>query len=207
MPKPTIQVDKSLLQSSINVVEKNGAISNRSELWPKVADEYNSKSDVKITFSVAYSRFREWEMVCKTPVGKRGRSILTDDQKQKMADGRQKAGPRKSRGEKMANTAQYDKHVERLKEMTPPRFQKLLEKVLGGSRTAAVKLNCIACMGFQVNQIHACSGYSCPMFLYRPYQKPTDIETDSDVNEGLVGTEEPEDIEEETEEIEETEEV
>lgn len=35
----------------------------------------------------------------------------------------------------------------------------------------AIKAMCLACVGFQREQITNCTGYSCPLWAYRPFQK------------------------------------
>jgi hypothetical protein len=39
------------------------------------------------------------------------------------------------------------------------------------SPRAAIKAQCLACTGYQREAITDCTGYSCALFMFRPYQK------------------------------------
>lgn len=39
------------------------------------------------------------------------------------------------------------------------------------SPRSAIKAHCLICTGYQRETIANCTGYSCPLFLYRPYQR------------------------------------
>ena len=43
-----------------------------------------------------------------------------------------------------------------------------------GGRANAIKAMCLSCVGFQREQITKCTGFSCPLWAYRPFQKPTE---------------------------------
>lgn len=78
MPRIKRTVDKDKLQNLINLAEKNGPLENRSFLWARVA-EFPYAKENGITGSVAYLRFREFGLTCKTPMGKAGRSKASED--------------------------------------------------------------------------------------------------------------------------------
>ena len=102
---------------------------------------------------------------------------MTEEQKAAMAAAR--AGlVRRSRGDKMASMPGAAKHFETLRQITPKSFHGLVEKVEKGSLTAAIKLMCIECMGFERKNVWDCRGYTCPMYLHRPYQKANDSENE-----------------------------
>lgn len=183
MSKPTIPVDKTLLQAAIDKAEANGPLTNQNALWQKTAELYNANPGAKpITFSVVYLRFNQFDLTCKTPKGKKGRTSMSQEQKDSMQAGRVAKGPRSSKVKKLAGTDDYRKHIERLREATPERFRPLIDRIEKGSKSAASKLMCIQCMGFRTSDIHACQGFSCPMFLFRPYQRDGQAEQDEQVD-------------------------
>lgn len=38
------------------------------------------------------------------------------------------------------------------------------------SPRAAIKAQCLVCMGYERESIRNCTGYSCPLWQYRPFQ-------------------------------------
>ena len=38
----------------------------------------------------------------------------------------------------------------------------------------AIKAMCLSCMGYERVQIANCTGFSCPLWAYRPFQKAAD---------------------------------
>lgn len=38
------------------------------------------------------------------------------------------------------------------------------------SPRAAIKAQCLSCVGYDRNAIAVCTGYSCPLWIFRPYQ-------------------------------------
>jgi hypothetical protein len=169
MAKKMTFVDKQLLKDCVVKSEENGALTNRSQLWEKVAELYNQKSKTPITSSIVYLRVKDWNINCITPKGKRGRGKLTEDQKAKMAAGR-KGATRVSKAEQFHAKPEYKEHVLRLKDVTPKTFHNLVARATNGSRTAAQKLFCLQCVGFSRKDVRECNGKTCPMYLYRPYQ-------------------------------------
>lgn len=39
-----------------------------------------------------------------------------------------------------------------------------------GGKTNAIKAMCLACVGYDRAAIRDCTGYSCPLWQYRPFQ-------------------------------------
>lgn len=54
----------------------------------------------------------------------------------------------------------------------PESSKKCLSRAFFGSASPrqAIKAQCLACVGFDRDSIKNCSGYSCPLWAYRPYQ-------------------------------------
>ena len=191
--KQKVAVDQVKLQEAINQAEANGPLSGRSVLWQAAADIYNKGNPAApVTASVVYLRFVEMGLTCTTQLGRKGGS-MSAEHKAKMQEALQTYRDsgvkvaRKSRAEKMASNPQAEKHFARLREITPSTYQGLLAKVEAGSLTAAIKLNCLLCVGGERAEVRQCTGFSCPMFLHRPYQK-TETE-DDDVEEKAEGAE------------------
>lgn len=187
--KTSAVIDRELLEKCIAEVEVNGPLASQSVLWQKSADLYNQRlpdGGSPISHTVVYLRAKEWNTTTLTPKGMKGRSgPMTDDQKAKMKEARQNA-PHKSKAEKLSHVGGADEHIERLRKHTPKQFHPLIDKLSKGSRSAAMKLMCLQCVGFERIGVRECGGKSCPMFLYRPYQH-------TDVDEDVVDQEETQD--------------
>jgi hypothetical protein len=58
----------------------------------------------------------------------------------------------------------------RLKE-APESVKKTLARAFSGdaSPRQAIRATCLACVGFDRDSIRNCSGYSCPLWSYRPF--------------------------------------
>lgn len=55
----------------------------------------------------------------------------------------------------------------------PVSARSTLERAFAGSASprAAIKAKCLECLNFDRAAIRVCSGYSCPLWRYRPYQR------------------------------------
>jgi hypothetical protein len=195
MARIKAEVDKAKLQAAINKAEANGPLANRLALWKAAIAIYNADGvPVQINTTVAYLRFVEMGLTCVTPVGKKGRQgPMTDELKAKMKEARA-AAPRLSRATKMAAIPDAQKHFDAMAAVTPSQYKGLLERVKKGSLTAAIKLMCVQCMGFEKKHVWDCRGFTCPMYLHRPYRKAD--EADKDAGEAEVVLEDHHDAQE-----------
>jgi hypothetical protein len=52
-------------------------------------------------------------------------------------------------------------------------YRPLMRKAYAGdcSPRQAIKAQCLICVGYDRDSITHCSGYSCPLHSFRPYQK------------------------------------
>ena len=59
-------------------------------------------------------------------------------------------------------------------ETAPQSFRKLLTQAMSGkcSPRTAIKAQCAECNGFDRQAITNCTAYACPLWHFRPYQKP-----------------------------------
>ncbi len=57
--------------------------------------------------------------------------------------------------------------------LAPESARKALREAFSGSASPrqAIKAMCLACVGFDRSQVEKCSGWSCPLWKYRPFQK------------------------------------
>lgn len=53
-----------------------------------------------------------------------------------------------------------------------PMFRPILVKAYAGTASprSAIKAMCLECVGYDRDAIRGCTGYSCPLWTYRPYQ-------------------------------------
>jgi hypothetical protein len=56
----------------------------------------------------------------------------------------------------------------------PPMYREMAGRAYDGTggRAEAVRVNCLACAGWQRAEITACTVRKCPLWHYRPYQGP-----------------------------------
>ena len=168
MAKKTITVHKERLAKAINEAESNGPLKNQSELFKKVAEIYDED---KVTYSVIGLRIKEWNIKVKTPKGHKGAGTMSEEQKTAMLAAR---GNRKTKAEKFEKSDMAQKALSELESAVPERFQPLVESIKKGSRSSAVKLKCLECSVYQTREVKLCECYSCPLWLFRPYQGALD---------------------------------
>ena len=65
-----------------------------------------------------------------------------------------------------------DEVVRRMVQNAPVASKTILGGAYAGkvSPRAAIKAQCLCCVNFARKEIRDCTGYSCPLFVYRPYQ-------------------------------------
>lgn len=52
----------------------------------------------------------------------------------------------------------------------PKKYKKLYEKAISGrSRKAAIRSQCIECVGYQEKEVTLCTDKGCPLYLYREH--------------------------------------
>jgi hypothetical protein len=51
-------------------------------------------------------------------------------------------------------------------------YRATMEKAYAGtcSPRSAIRAQCLICMGYDREAITTCTGYSCPLYAFRPYQ-------------------------------------
>lgn len=58
------------------------------------------------------------------------------------------------------------------REAAPKRYRKLHKNATDGkcSPRSAIRLMCLVCVGYQVNEVKLCTDRACPLFAYRPFR-------------------------------------
>lgn len=66
--------------------------------------------------------------------------------------------------------------IKQVKAGMPQSYRKMYMDAVRGeaSPRAAIKINCLECMGFDRGEVKACESDHCPLFQYRPYQEKSD---------------------------------
>lgn len=70
------------------------------------------------------------------------------------------------------NEEARNKRVEAVIADAPESVKKSLAGAFSGSVSprAAIKAQCLVCVGYDRASIRDCTGYSCPLWQYRPFQ-------------------------------------
>lgn len=55
-----------------------------------------------------------------------------------------------------------------------PLYRALMHKAYNGTASprSAIKAQCLICVGYVRDDVTHCTGHSCPLWAYRPYQIP-----------------------------------
>jgi hypothetical protein len=170
MARVTIPVDQNKLLQCIKEAEKNGPLSNLNALYQEVARLYG---DPKVTYSVVGLRIAQWKLPKITKAGKKGRSggnptWLTGS----------RTGKRTSKAEKFKKDDTIQNILKEHRRITPERFLPVVEQMAKGSRSAAVKLKCLDCVGWVTSEVKLCPSDDCPLYLFRPYRGKADGSND-----------------------------
>lgn len=170
MARVKIQVDPAELTKAIEIAEADGPFANRDQLHKAVeAGEWAQNQPKPITASVVALRIKEFGIEPKTPLGRIRASRAASSDGQTAAPTRSK-----TKAEKIADPRAVEIY-DNLAKIAPTSFQRTIKRARGGSMSAAIRLNCAACVGFEhvASQVRGCSSRSCPMFPFRPFQQVT----------------------------------
>jgi hypothetical protein len=66
-----------------------------------------------------------------------------------------------------------NERIELVVSEAPESAKKSLREAFSGSASPrkAIKAQCLVCVGYDRNAIRDCTGFSCPLWAYRPFQK------------------------------------
>lgn len=162
--KPSVNVNRALLENTIQALEAAQTFENRSKLFDAVAAAYNKASAVQVTPPLIYLRVKAWDIQLKTPKGKPGR-----------VGGNPTIGtaPRVSREVKFSKNESIQESFTELKKVTKPKYHKLVKRAAAGSLKAAIKLKCLDCSCGDTKDIKCCPVVSCSLWAFRPFQGRT----------------------------------
>ena len=144
MPRTKLEVSKEELQAIIDQMESEREFSNPSELWLAIENTEWAKAmqPRPLKMATIYQRVKEFGCTIKTLPGKKGRQ-----------SGEVARGTRISRAEKLSKTPGSEDYFAQLRKITPQRFLPLVDRIENGSRSAANKLMCIQCCGYEVKEV------------------------------------------------------
>jgi len=143
-------ITKDELQQVIDQLENENQFVNRSELWKAVSHTawaQNTKP-VAATAAVVALRVRQFGIVVKTPLGKRGRSAR----------------------QSLPTVNIFPANTNELKEVVPEKFKHLIEKSQRSLKTA-IKLKCLDCSGWDKKEVKYCPIQGCSLYRHRPYKQ------------------------------------
>jgi hypothetical protein len=185
MPRPVKPIDQIGMQKIVDSI-KPDQFSNTMALCSYVAERYNNEifphnQSAQVDHQLVKLRIGAGviKLAFPLPVGRRGRqkgATITNEQKEKMQAGR-------INKKKIATVANGDGMQMWQQNMQEDFAGKkiLCDGLLAGKKNSAIKAMCINCMGgYQnrspedpplTNAIRDCRGYSCPLYLVRPFQK------------------------------------
>lgn len=156
--KIAMNIDVDRLQQEINKAESTQTFKNQSELFQYLANTDWAKNQRKpFSAAVLYLRYKQNGLTLKTPKGKKGRAAGTSVN-------------RTSRCDKLKNHPKFKENLKLLRENNPGN-EKLIERVMGGSTNALIKLTCLNCSGGSKEFAKECQVTSCPVYLFSPYVK------------------------------------
>lgn len=159
MPRPTILIDKTALESIINDAESKNTFPNISALcehvcsteWAKGLKNSAGKPAV-LQPQVVRNRIDEFKLSIKTVKGKKGNPGLSGVKRD-----------RKPRAERFSTNELVTKSLNTIRTNTPHGFKKVVDRISAGSLKAAVRLKCLDCVNYQQAEIGTEACLSCPL--------------------------------------------
>jgi len=152
------KVSKKELIEAIAEVEKDGPLSGLTRLYVKISETRWAR-DNEISPSLIATRIKEYGIKTTTVKAKR-RITLTPEHLKKMQEGRINK----------EKTPKQDMDVVKLTSCTPSTFHGTVKKIKKGSLTAAVKLKCLECSGYHIEEVRNCPIENCALWNFRPYR-------------------------------------
>ncbi len=170
--RQSFAVTKEELQAIVTRTEEMYSPENLTRLWERVATELKARKGLDIPPATIGARARRDGLEFQTKPSARVGKPMTAELKAKLAAAR--STTRESMRDRLAKVSGADAHLARLAKNVPEQYESLIRQLKNGSRKAAMKLMCLYCVSFQRVEVQQCTGYDCPLWLFRPYQKDTD---------------------------------
>ena len=178
MGRAPLVISKDELEAKLHELESSNQFGNRNELYAALAKTEWAKTRVNTTGrviplnpAVIYTRVRDFNIQLKTPVGKRGLPKGTKRMTRKEKTEKNSNDPRLI-GIKQRIVFSAANHRKSLKEPVT----KLVDKALGGSKAAAIKLKCLECCCWVASEARNCKTFECPLFLVSPFTQKGNVE-------------------------------
>jgi hypothetical protein len=152
-----IEVHAVTFRGVVATCDASGSFTNRHALYTEIAAQYNKKIQPplkEITPSIVALRIKDWGIILKTPMGKKGRTT-----------GFSGGGKRTSKKEKFS-TPHIQAFFKQLKQRTPTQYHGLVDRAANGSRTAGQKLHCLECSGWSSGELAKCN-IVCSLWPFR----------------------------------------
>ncbi len=164
--KLKLNISKGDLQAVIEDVEATQTFTTRNALADAVANTDWAKNFLPkpVTAPTVINRIKEFGIVPKTPVGKRGRQPGSGPVPRGPKKNKVSAGFAKDLLASVPTMSEDGKYP-------TDRFTKIAQKVIAGSKQASIKMKCLECCGYYYTQeIKNCQCTSCPLWWCRPYK-------------------------------------
>ena len=176
MSKEPFIVDRTLLEASIKDAEKDGPLTNLSELWRRscafyneqlayLAKQPNAPTIQFVTPSVISLRAKIWNIQILTVAGAKGR---------KRSPSNPPNTPKVKLGRK-ERLKGFAGNFAKMRRLMPKKFHKFIDRAEKGSIKEAVRVKCLDCSHFEKKEIAHCKVKGCALFPYRPYQNSSDV--------------------------------
>lgn len=167
MSKKPIELNKSTVEQIVAKLEAAKTYPNRNALYKDIVDELVKNHGYKpFSSATIYLRVKEWNLELKTPQGKRGGGLKGNPEALKNWRESNKNGE----GPKSRNVDNTKPLIQFWSKEMNGKYLKLAKSIKRGSLKAAVKLKCLECANFQLEEIKDCQCTDCPLWPVRPYK-------------------------------------
>lgn len=72
---------------------------------------------------------------------------------------------------KTATTPDRQQAITARLEQMPPKCRRTYERAVNGSKAAAIKAQCLECVGWVRAEVTGCTDLGCPLYAVRPFRK------------------------------------
>lgn len=154
------KISKEELIEYIQEVERDGPLSNLSDLYSTVSKHFFCSP------SYAGVKLKEFNIEIKTQKAKIRRGPLSDEHLKKLQGGRTFI----KQSEKIKKDGEKQEGLKELERRTPKNYHSLIKKIRQGNKGAGIRLLCLECSDYHTDEIKNCPIQQCPLWIFRPYQ-------------------------------------
>jgi hypothetical protein len=89
----------------------------------------------------------------------------------------QNASPRQTILDRQRTERSNTERIARRRADTPKRYRKLYDRCMAAKASPrdAIRMQCLECWAWVQTETAQCDNCACPLFRYRPYQKPAQV--------------------------------